>query len=163
MAAGLILAVMALFMAPMSVRELCTWLNRADYVRDELQLEYFHPESGGHSSAWVEGRIVSTGEPYRTDRREVVGFERVRELDREHRLQGYRLPVWYLPKHGVWSAIDKLSPFRVRSLEELDQGLPAGLIAANGVIALASVFLIRLGAGYPRVTTRSGTSTKRNN
>jgi hypothetical protein len=155
MAAGLILAVMALFMAPMPVRELCTYLNRGDYVRDELQLEYFNPGSGGDSSAWLEGRIVSTQEPYRTDRMDVAGgLNRLQALSREHKLEGHRVPVWYLPKRGIWSTIDKLNEFRVRSPEEFAQGLPAGLIAANVVIALASVLLIRRGAGYPKATPR---------
>jgi hypothetical protein len=149
MAAGLILAVMALFMAPMSVRELCTYFNRGDFVRDELRLEYFHPESGG-DSAWLEGRIVSTGERYTTDRIDGVFLDRLQELSREGKLDGYRVPVWYLPKRGLWYAIDKINPFRVRSPEELAQGLPAGLIAVNVAIALACVFLIRRGAEFPR-------------
>jgi hypothetical protein len=150
MAAGLIMAVMALFMAPMSVRELCTYLNRSDFVRDELQLEYFNPGSGGDSSAWLEGRIVSTGERYATDRIDVVGLDRLLELSRERSLEGYRAPVWYLPKRGFWFAIDKINQFRVRSPDEFAQGLPAGLIAANVAIGWASVLLIRRGAGFSK-------------
>lgn len=153
MAAGLILAVLALFMAPMSVRELCAYANRGDFVRDELLLEYFNPGSGG-DSAWLEGRIASTGELFRTDRMEVIHLDPLRELSRQGRLQGHRVPVWYLPKRGFWSLMDKASPFRVLSPEEFEQGLPAGLIAANLVIGCASVLLIRRGAGYPRAARR---------
>lgn len=151
MAAGLILAILALFMAPMSLRELCVYVNRSDFVPDELQLEFFKPPGKGRgSSGWLEGRIVSTGEPYRTDRWQVVGLDRLHELSREGRLQGHRVPVWYLPKHGFWSTIDKINPFRVQAPEEFEQGLPSGLIAANVVIALGCVLLIRRGAGFPK-------------
>jgi len=149
MAAGLLLLVATLFMAPMSIRELCVFVNRGDYVGDQLQLEFFRDESGG-DSPWMEGHIVSTGERYRTDRVSLVGLDRLRALQKEHRLEGERVAVRYLPKRGLWGAIDKVVPFRVRSPEEFDQGLPAGLIAFNAAAAAASVLLIRRGAGFPR-------------
>ena len=61
MAAGLLLAVVALFMAPMSLRELCVHFNRSDFVSDELHLEEFRPSGGGHSSDWLVGHVVSSG------------------------------------------------------------------------------------------------------
>lgn len=58
----------------------------------------------------------------------------------------------YLPKQGVWPAIDAVNPFRVQSPDEFALGLPTGLIVANAVIALACVLLVRRGAGFPKVT-----------
>jgi hypothetical protein len=158
MAAGLLSAVFALFMAPMSIRELATWLNHDAFVRDELELEFFSEGRGGHSSAWMEGHLVSTGERYRTDRVHVVGLDVLLSLDKERRLEGRRFPVWFLPRRGFWFALDKVVQFRVRSDDEFAQGLPAGLIAFNFGIALASVFLIRLGMSYPGARNPSRSS-----
>ncbi|HEV8269467.1 MAG TPA: hypothetical protein VGR00_14580 [Thermoanaerobaculia bacterium] len=150
MAAGLLLLVAALFMAPMSIRELCVFVNRSGYVRDELQLEFFREGSGGDTPPWMEGHLVSTGERFRTDRVHIVGLDRLRKLQRENHLEGERVEVWYLPKRGAWAAVDKVVPFRVETPAEFAQGLPAGLIAFNAVVAVASVLLIRRGAGFPR-------------
>lgn len=152
MAAGLLLAVVTLFMAPMSIREVCTSFNGSDFVKDELELEEFRPSRGGHSEDWLTGHIVSTGEPFATDRTNLVGLDRLRDLSREGKLVGYRVPIWYLPKHGVWPAIDWINPFRVRSPEDFAQGFPAGLVAANVLFAVISVFLIRRGAGFPKAS-----------
>jgi hypothetical protein len=149
MATGLIMAILVLFMAPMSVREVCTSLNQNAFVRDELQLESFR-EGKGRSSAWLEAHVVSTGESFRTDRVHLVGLDRLRELTRESRLEGYRTPVWYLPKHGLWPAIDTLVQFRVRTPAEFDQGFPAGLVAVNAALAWLSFLFIRRGAGFSK-------------
>jgi hypothetical protein len=144
MAAGLLSALLALFMAPMSLRETCTYVNRRDFVVDELELEHFTEESGGDSSASFEGHLVSTGERYVTDNVSTVGLERLRELSREKRVEGYRVPVRYLPKQeGFWAGVDRINQFRVRTPGDFDHGFPAGLVAINVVMALASILLIR--------------------
>ena len=151
MAAGLISAILALFMAPMSLREACTSVNRRDFVVDELQLEHFTEESGGDSSASFEGRLVSTGERYVTDNVSMVGLERLRELSREKRVEGYRVPVRYMPKQGgFWAGVDRINQFRVRTPEDFDHGFPTGLVAVNVVIAVLSILLIRRVVGSPR-------------
>ena len=148
MAAGLLTAVLALFMAPMSLREFCTSVNLRDFVPDELRLEHFS-EAGGDSPA-LEARLVSMGERYRPDT-SVVGLDRLRELSREGKVEGYRVPVRYLPgRGGFWAGVDRVNQFRVRTPEDFDDGFPAVLVAANLVIAMASIFLIRRGAGFPR-------------
>jgi hypothetical protein len=153
MAAGLVMAVVALFMAPMSLREFCTSVNRRDFVLDELQLEHFSDASGGDSSASVEGHFVSTGERYFPDV-SIVGLDRLRELKRVNKVEGYRVPVRYLPKRGgFWAGVDRVNQFRVRTPEDFDDGFPAGLVAANLVVAVASILLIRRGAGFPRRAT----------
>jgi len=151
MAAGLIMAVLALSMAPMSLRELCTSVNRRDFVPDELRLEHFS-EAGGDSPS-LEARLVSTGERYRPDT-SVVGLDRLRELSRGGKVEGYRVPVRYLPgRGGFWAGVDRINQFRVRTPEDFDDGFPAGLVAANLVVAIASILLIRRGAGFPRRAT----------
>lgn len=147
MAAGLLLAVAALFMLPMSVRESCTLATRDGFVRDEYELEFFSQGRGPHSSTWIEGHLVSTGERYVTQRVHIVGLKRLVSLAREHALEGHRVPVRYLPASGFWFAVDKVDQFRVQSLEEFDQGFPAGLVLANLVIAALGIALIRRGAG----------------
>ena len=148
MAAGLIAAVLTLFMAPMSLRELCTSVNHRDFVPDELQLEHFS-EAGGDSPA-LEARLVSTGERYRPDT-SVVGLDRLRELGRAGKVEGYRVAVRYLPvRGGFWAGVDRINQFRVRTPEDFDEGFPAVLVAANLVFAAGGVLLIRRGAGFPR-------------
>jgi hypothetical protein len=153
MAAGLISALLALFMAPMSLREFCTSVNRRDFVMDELELERFTDASGGDSSASFEGHLVSTSERYVPDYVSIVGLDRLRELSREKKVEGYRVPVRYLPKRGgFWAGVDHFNQFRVRTPEDFDHGFPAGLVAANIVFALASILLIRRAAGFPKRT-----------
>jgi hypothetical protein len=145
MAAGLLLAVASLFMIPMSVREVCTLVNRNDFILDELQLDSYS-ESSGNDSPVLEGHLISTGERYVFDYVSIVGLDRLRQLQREKAVEGYRLTVRYLPRQkGLWAMIDRASQFRVRSLEDFDQGFPAGLVAANIVIAVLSIVLIRRG------------------
>jgi hypothetical protein len=151
MAAGLILAVLTLFMAPMSLREFCTSVNRRDFVMDELQLEHFS-EAGGDSPA-LEAHLVSTDERYRPDT-SIVGLSRLRELSRGNKVEGYRVPVRYLPgRGGFWAGVDRINQFRVRTPEDFDGGFPAGLVAANLFIAMASILLIRRGTGFPKRAT----------
>jgi hypothetical protein len=51
----------------------------------------------------LEGRLVSTGERY-VDNVSVISLDRLRELSREKRVEGYRVPVRYLPKQrGFWA------------------------------------------------------------
>jgi hypothetical protein len=147
MAAGLLLAVMALFMAPMSLREVCTAVNRVDFVRDEIGLDFFYKAAGGHSSDWLDAHIVSTSERFHTDRTHLLGLG-LDELRRNPPQPGLRAPVWYLPPHRFWSTVDGINAFRVMAPVEFDQGFPEGLFAANLVIAVAAILLIRRGAGW---------------
>jgi hypothetical protein len=141
MALGLVLGVVALFMAPMSIRELATAWNRDSFVRDEFEVDAFRESRGGDSSDWLEAHVVSTGEPFATDRTEIVGRQRLVGL--REGTKGYRVPVWYLPPGGAWPALDRVVEFRVRSLDDFEQGLPVGLVMANGVIGVASALFIR--------------------
>jgi hypothetical protein len=151
MAAGLLLALAALFMAPMSLRETCTLATRGRFVLDEYQLDFFSEDRGPHSSPWVEGRLVSTGERYVIHRMDIVGgLDLLLRLAREHRLEGRRVAVRYLPAGGFWFALDRVNPFRVQSPEEFDLGFPTGLVLSNLAIAVLSFALIRRGAGFPR-------------
>ena len=66
-------------------------------------------------------------------------------------MEGYRVPVRYLPgRGGFWAGVDRINQFRVRTPEDFDEGFPAGFVAANTLIAMASILLIRRGAGFPR-------------
>lgn len=141
MALGLVLGVIALFMAPMSIRELATAWNRDAFVRDEFEIDSFRESRGGDSSDWLEGHVVSTGEPFATDRTAIVGRESLVGL--REGVKGRRVPVFYLPAAGAWSALDRVVEFRVRTLDDFEQGLPVGLVMANGAIGVASALFIR--------------------
>jgi hypothetical protein len=148
MGCGLLMAVLALFAAPATLRLLCMELNRGAYVADELELEFFQ-EGRGDSDTVVEGHLVSTGERYRTtSRSDLFGMERLRALEREHRVVGARAAVWYLPPRDGWRTIDRVNPFRVLPPSEFDSGVPtAAVVALNLLLAVGSILLIRRGLG----------------
>lgn len=139
--AGIVLAVLAVFFAPASVRELCIVVNHGDFVRDELEVEYLsmYAES-------MAGNVVSTGERF-CPQPARFGLDRLRQLDREGKLEGYRLPVGYLPKQGIWWWVDCVNAFRLLSQEEFEApfGYHFRIIAINVVLAGGSVVLIRRG------------------
>src|SRR5438105_9941172 len=56
---GIVLAVLAVWFAPASLRDLCIVANHGDFVPDELELEYVGDET-------MAGRIASTGERFST-------------------------------------------------------------------------------------------------
>jgi hypothetical protein len=147
MGCGLLLAVLTLFMAPATLRLVCVELNRAAYVADELELEFYR-ESSHMSDAIVEGHIVSTGERVRTGRTDLVGLDRLRALARDRAIVGARAPVWYLPKQGAWRVVDRVNPFRVEPPAEFEGGVPTlAVVAVNALLAAGSILLIRRGVG----------------
>jgi hypothetical protein len=76
-----------------------------------------------------------------------MGRERLAALQREKRIAGARVPVWYLPKQGPWRTVDRVVPFRVLAPAELE-GPPTWAIAAvNVLIAVGGILLIRRGVG----------------
>lgn len=156
MGCGLLLAVLALFMAQATLRLVCIELNRDAYVADQLELEFYR-ESSHDSDAIVEGHLVSTGERFRTDRTDFVGLDRLRALARDKAVVGARAPVWYLAKQGGWRVVDRVNPFRVSPPAEFEGGVPAVAVAAvNALIAAGSILLIRRGLGPPPSRASAG-------
>jgi hypothetical protein len=148
MAAGLLLAVAALFMAQATLRLVCVELNRADYVPDQLELEHFREARAAGHDARIEARLLSTGEPIRTTRTGLVGLDRLRALARENRVAGTRIDVFYLPVEGFWSVVDRVSPFRIMPPDEFEGGVPTlVVVAVNALLAAGSILLIRRGVG----------------
>ena len=45
-------------------------------------------------------------------------------LDREGKLEGYRVPVYYLPPRSPWSTIDDVIAFRIQSPEQFELIIP---------------------------------------
>ena len=147
MTAGLLSAILALFIATWSVREILTALNRADFVQTEFEVDTF-VEAARRSPSRLEGTVVSSGELYTTSRESLVGgLELLRDLKREQKLKGYRASIWYLPRRGSWTTIDRFVPFRLQSPEEFGQTSLVVLLGINGLFAAAAVALIRRGAG----------------
>lgn len=146
-ALGLVMEIIAIFMASATVRYACVAINRDEFVRDAIEIEFFK-EGSRNSSFRIEGRIVSSGERYVT-RREVVGIEQLRQLALQGSIPGHRSPVWYLPRRGVWAWIDWVSEFRVLSPDELESPLATGVgfVVFNIAFALGGALLIRRGIG----------------
>jgi hypothetical protein len=147
MAAGLLLAVAALFMAQATLRLVCVELNRAHFVPDQLELEHFR-EGSGLSDTTIEAHLVSTGAPVRTTRTGLVGLDRLRALSRENRVAGARVDVFYLPAEGFWRLVDRVNPFRIMPPAEFEGGVPTVVVVAvNALLAAGSILLIRRGVG----------------
>ena len=148
MAAGLLLAVAALFMAQATLRLVCMELNRSAYVPDQLELEHFREGRSGLHETMFEARLVSTGEPIRTGRTGLAGLDHLRALARENRVAGARVDVYYLPAEGFWKIVDRVNPFRIMPPSEFEGGVPTVVVVAvNALIAAGSILLIRRGLG----------------
>jgi hypothetical protein len=148
-ACGLVLLLFAAFVAPMNLRDLCIFLNRAEYLPDQLELESYSEGAGGDgATSRLEGHLVSSGEGFVDSHEGLLpgGLEEVRRLKREGRLIGHRVPVAYLPKQGLWRVVDRINRFRVVTPEELaGQGAVAGAGLA-AALWLGGILLFRRGA-----------------
>jgi hypothetical protein len=144
LALGLVMTVVAVFIAPVTVRSLCILINRGGYVQDAFEIEFLH-EGTRASSRTLEGRIVSSGERFVTKRIDLVGDEQRRQLTAQGRIPGHRLPVWYLPRRGVWAWVDRVADFRLLSPEEFETPLAfdVGFAAFNIAFALGGALLVR--------------------
>jgi len=144
LALGLVMTAVALFMAPVTVRDLCILINRGGFVQDAFEIEFLH-EGSRASSRRLEGRIVSSGERFVTKRIDLVGAEQRRQLAAQGSVPGHRLPVWYLPRRGVWAGIDQVIDFRLLSPEEFDMAptFGVGFAAFNIAFALGGALLVR--------------------
>lgn len=141
-AAGLILGAFALFLTPLSVREICTAFARDGFVRDELELGHY---SQGRSPS-ITGRMLSTGEVITTRRTYLVGEQKLGELRDAGAIEGYRAPVWYLPAQGgLWYYADRVNEFRVQSPDEFDLGFSPAVLAINIGLFAAAAFFVRRG------------------
>ena len=144
LALGLVMTAVALFMAPVTVRDLCILINRGGFVQDAFEIEFLH-EGSRASSRRLEGRIVSSGERFVTNRIDLVGGEQRRQLAAQGRIPGHRLPVWYLPRRGVWAGIDQVIDFRLLSPEEFEMAPTFDVVFAafNIAFALGGALLVR--------------------
>jgi hypothetical protein len=144
LAIGLVMAIIAIFMAPETVRSLCISVNRGNFVQDAFEIEFFNEESHA-SSQILEGHIVSSGERFIIQRIDVIGLERLRQLALQGNIPGHRAPVWYLPRRGVWAWIDRLNEFRVLSPDEFEIPLATkvGFVTLNIAFALGGALLVR--------------------
>ena len=139
-AAGLVLALLALFMLPMTVREIATSFARREFVRDVFIVESYTARS---EDPVLTGKLESTGETYRTTRDSIVGVDRLSELYEKNQLEGARADVWYLPKRGIWESIDQIVGLRVQSPSEFGTGFAPWVIAAQILFAASAWLLIR--------------------
>jgi len=144
LALGLVMTAVAVFIAPVSARSLCILINRGEFVQDAFEIEFLH-EGTRVSSRTLGGRIVSSGERFVTKRIDLVGAEQRRQLVAQGSVPGHRLPVWYLPRRGVWAGIDQVIDFRLLSPAEFETPLAfdMGFAAFNIAFALGGALLVR--------------------
>jgi hypothetical protein len=138
------MAIIAILMTPATVRYACVFINRGEFIRDTFEIEFFNEGSHGSPST-IEGRIVSSGERYLTQRTDLVGLEQLRQLALQGGIQGHRAPVWYLPRRGVWAWIDRVNEFRLAPPSEFETPLAfdVGFAAINFAFALGGALLVR--------------------
>jgi hypothetical protein len=147
MAAGLILGTFALFMVPLTVREVSTTTMRKEFVRDVFIVETFSDTH--HSEPALTGKLQSTGETYTTWRESIVGLDRLHELQSRnpsagvHAAAGARADVWYLPHRGVWETIDHLVGLRVQSPNEFGTGIAVWVPIVQILLICGAFLLIR--------------------
>src|SRR5206468_3295095 len=98
---GLLLAVVALFLAETTLREIFIGMHRGAYVRDELVVSSM---SSLDDEAQLHSQIASTGETVTVSPAAVAGpeFDRLRDMQREGQIKGHRIQVWRLPQETPW-------------------------------------------------------------
>lgn len=146
-ALGLVLAVAALFVLPLTVRDVLTGLHRASFVRDELELEGYDE---GTEESVVRGHVVSSGEPYASTRSPGLPPERLRALAAAGALAGHRVPIYYLTERHLRSRLEQAVDFRVLSIEQFELSNPLAVVSANAALAALAALLIRRGVGSRR-------------
>lgn len=139
-AAGLLVALAALFVLPWTAREVATAANRGRFVRTGFTVERYDRATEG--SDYLVGRIEATGEEYRTDRTDLIETK-----PQDGTYVRLRADVWYLAPGGFWTAVDRVTPFRVQSVASFGQTPVAGIVAVNLALAGAAAWLLRRGAG----------------
>jgi hypothetical protein len=143
---GIVLAIPSLFLAEAMLREIFIGLHRDDYVRDELVVSSL---SSPDDEASLHGQIASTGESV-TVPVNVAGppacLDRFRELQREGRIKGQRVSVWYLPQDTPcwWWGAGKACIINVSQSDDRF-GRWRIAVAITVPLAIVSVFLVLYG------------------
>lgn len=143
---GILLALLSLCLALATVREIYIGLHRDDYVRDELVVSSLSNPSEEHQL--LHGQIASTGETVSVRLSSVAGpdFDRFRQLQREGRIKGQRVPVWYLPQETPWwlPGANEFRFIHVSQFEDRYGGWRTA-VAITVPLAIVSVFLFLYG------------------
>jgi hypothetical protein len=141
---GILLAFLTLAFAHATLRAIYIGLHRDDYVRDELVVSSM---SSPFEDTYLGGQIASGGESVWVPG-EVAGpdFNRLRELQREGRIKGHRIPVWYLPQETPWwlSGSNQVRVIHVSQFEGPFSGWSIG-VAITAPMAIVSVLLLLYG------------------
>jgi hypothetical protein len=138
---GVVLGIVAIMMASASLRATATALARDGFVHDQIVVEHFR-DGPGRGQGGFGGHVVSTGEQLRGTDDDLVGIERLRELDGAGRLIGERFPVYFLPAGHRWAFVDYLVRFRVQNPEQFEMNYLTWILV-NLAMASAAVFLVR--------------------
>jgi hypothetical protein len=123
LAAGVVLALGAIYMATLTLSETFTQLNQGGFVRTEFIVS---GNADGEDSL-VNGKVAAGGEEFRG-----VRIDRAR-----------RVPVWYLKGTETWRTVDRVLPFRLQSVEEFGAHSYPLLLGGNLLMVAAAIFLLR--------------------
>ena len=140
---GIVLAFLTLCLAQNTLREIVIGWRRDDYVRDEFMVSSV---SSLDDAPTLHGQIVSSGETVNVPL-SLVGpdFDRFREMQREGRIKGQRVPVMYLPQElpwWLWGAHVRM--IHVSQFEDHFGGWRIA-VAITVPLAVVSVFLLLYG------------------
>ena len=127
LALGIVLTFLTLCLAQATVREIYIGLYLDDYVRDELVVTSM---SNPYDDLWLHGEIVSSGESVWVPGSVAgPGFNSLRELQRQGRIKGHRIQVWYLPQETPWwfSGSNQIRVLHVSQLEYRFGGWPTAV------------------------------------
>lgn len=142
---GVFLVFVTLIALQATLREIYIGMHRADYVRDELVVSSM---TNPHDEPRLHGEIASSGESVfvPVDVAGSGGLDRFRELKREGRVKGQRIPVWYLQQPTPWWVTGS-NPVRlipVSHLEDHNGGWRTG-VAITVILAIVTVGLLVYG------------------
>jgi hypothetical protein len=150
---GIFLAFLTLCLGTATLRQIYIGLHQNDYVRDELVVSSV---SSLDDEATLHGQIASSGETVSVPLG-VAGadYDRFREMQRDGRIKGQRVPVWYLPQETPWwlSGNNQVRVLNVSQFEDHFGGWRTG-VAITVPLAFVSVFLLLY--GIKQIRSRRG-------
>lgn len=151
---GIFLAFVSLCLVHATLREIYIGLHRDDYVRDELVVSSL---SSPDDDVTLHGQIASSGETVNVPMK-VAGLDRLdlfRQLQREGRIKGQRVPVWYLPQETPWW-LSGNNQVRVLDVWQSDDRFDGWRIAVAITAPLTVVTVLLLLYGLKQLRVRQG-------
>jgi hypothetical protein len=150
---GILLAFVTLCLAQATLREIYIGRHRDRYVRDELVVSSI---TNPHDDTYLGGEMASSGDfVWVPGSVAGPGFNRLRELQREGRIKGHRIPVWYLPEETPWW-LSGATPVRLIHISQFEDRFGGWRTAVAITIPLAIVNVLLILYGLRQIGGRRG-------